>query len=735
MSNVLTEYADFSVRDYKNETVLSSYNLSITPLTFIPNIPSQLVNTRVTWFFGDNTSSNDISAVHAYDYPGTYNVQMVIYDCQANARLASYSAAINIKDYVTNTFTISTGINFRIVPTRLSGDILQLDSNRQPITLSQGPSSQFLNLSTGQISQGIVIANYTPYYQDLQNILISISGSSTLNYFNLPIDYTSKYNHLRKFNTFYDRHFFSNINNYQDSELVEIDTVTFDNQDNIYVKLSGTSIIRGAASDSSSVLAGTSASKTIYYKDDGVSNLILTTFKKDNSNIYARRVTDFGNVNYLNTIGITLSTTVVPNYSYGFLTVTSNGLDGDNFTVNSFNITGNKFYGTKIPFVVKVKDTTDCSVKNVTAFDNKLSFKLLSGSPLTPIPSSYYSIAYNTSASQLSSIYNYDNSSFTSGNLTVSNLLSVAPINSVYLQVSATFNQNSTTFNLSGLTAPFNVLPVDYYDIYKKNEDFDFEQTIKDLRFQEILLDKEVFFTDFIGSIFGSVSAGYDILGKKIYERISNFVDNTNKVDTADIGELADLLSLINDQAVRFDTAVVRYPNTVRRILSLLSINKNRLFGYKNQFKENFNPRGVTTKETYGKNLGDQISTRTYVVTAGTDIVALEKFSGTYSLLNTYQPVCAVSAYQYPLSGYSSDWGWPLVLPVNFTYSDIDTFYNFYTFNNTIDGTILNGVIDFVNPQTNIEFNTPLSTFNAPNGVLETIITNTLYSSLSLFGR
>ena len=735
MSNVLTEYADFSVRDYKNQAVLSSYNLSITPLTFIPNVPSQLVNTRITWFFGDSTSSNDISAVHAYEYPGTYNVQMVVYDCQANARLASYSAAVNIKDYVTNTFTISTGINFRIVPTRLSGDILQLNVDNQPITLTQGPSSQFLNLSTGQISQGIVITNYTPYYQDLQNILISISGSSTLNYFNLPTDKAGKYNHLRKFNTFYDRNFFSNINNYQDSELIEINTVTFDNKNDIYVKLSGTEIIRATYIDANSVYAGSSATKTIYFKDDGVSNLILTTFKKDNNNIYARRVTDFGNVNYLNTIGITLSTTVVPNYSYGFLTATSNGLDGENFTVNSFNIVGNKFYGTKIPFIVKVKDTTDCTVKNITGFDSSLSFKLLSGSSLAPIPSSYYTVAYNTSASQLSSIYNYENSSFTSGDLTISNVLSVSPITNVYLQVSSTFAQNSLAFNLTGVTAPFNVLPVDYYDIYKINEDFDFEQTIKDLRFQEILLDKEVFFTDFIGSIFGSVSASYDVLGKKIFERIANFVDNTSKVDTADIGELADLLSLINDQAVRFDTAVVRYPNAVRRALSLLSINKNRLFGYKNQFKENFNPRGVTTKETYGINLGDQIDTLTYTVTAGTDIVALEKFSGTYNLLNTYQPVCAVSAYQYRLSGYSSNWGWPLVLPANFAYSDINTFYNFYTFNNAIDGTILNSVIDFANPQTNIEFNTPLSTFNASNGVLETIITNTLYSSLSLFGR
>jgi hypothetical protein len=48
----------------------------------------------------------------------------------------------------------------------------------------------------------------------------------------------------------------------------------------------------------------------------------------------------------------------------------------------------------------------------------------------------------------------------------------------------------------------------------KINEDFDFEQMIKDLRFQEVLLDDEVFFTDYIGSIFGGISSSNAALGK-----------------------------------------------------------------------------------------------------------------------------------------------------------------------------------------------------------------------------
>ena len=89
----------------------------------------------------------------------------------------------------------------------------------------------------------------------------------------------------------------------------------------------------------------------------------------------------------------------------------------------------------------------------------------------------------------------------------------------------------STVNGLVTLTA----YPKDFYNFYKHNEDFDFEENIKDMRFQEILLDKNIFFNDFIGTIFGNVSSRYDLLGKKLYEKVFNFVSNNADIDMCDI--------------------------------------------------------------------------------------------------------------------------------------------------------------------------------------------------------
>ena len=62
MSNARTNYATISAVDYRGHHVLSSYNLSITPLTFFANVPTQtgddsltLNNTEVTFDYGDGT--------------------------------------------------------------------------------------------------------------------------------------------------------------------------------------------------------------------------------------------------------------------------------------------------------------------------------------------------------------------------------------------------------------------------------------------------------------------------------------------------------------------------------------------------------------------------------------------------------------------------------------------------------------------------------------------------------
>ena len=68
MNDISTTYISFSSIDYKGDNILSSYALSGTPLTFIPDIPISEYN-KVYWTFGDGTYFEGISAKKYYKYP------------------------------------------------------------------------------------------------------------------------------------------------------------------------------------------------------------------------------------------------------------------------------------------------------------------------------------------------------------------------------------------------------------------------------------------------------------------------------------------------------------------------------------------------------------------------------------------------------------------------------------------------------------------------------------------
>ena len=165
----------------------------------------------------------------------------------------------------------------------------------------------------------------------------------------------------------------------------------------------------------------------------------------------------------------------------------------------------------------------------------------------------------------------------------------------------------------------------------------------------------------------------------------------------------------------------------------------------------------------------------TYSITGGTDIVAYEKFSGEYTQLNSYQPLLTADVTErvdplrfftlqptvstYSLSAYNDDWGWPLVLSPGTSGVGIDQFYTFYEYVAGGTGTILNGVIDWSNPQTGITdtaypdgsggwlsgspihsrtakdltYNTGISGLEGDNNIFDIMIRNSLFSSLSLF--
>ena len=308
----------------------------------------------------------------------------------------------------------------------------------------------------------------------------------------------------------------------------------------------------------------------------------------------------------------------------------------------------------------------------------------------------------------------------------------MSSVDSFTLSVSAEFANNSQTFNLEGESVEFSIYPKDYYYFAKTNENVDFTEIFKSLRFQEILLDKNILFDDFIGSIFGNISSSNASLGKVLNEKIFNFVGNKTDIDTCDLNSLISISDLLDEQSNVYDNSLFNFPPSIVKLMSLFSTDYNQFRGTENKFKENFNDKGITTKEVYGKNLGNKIDTTTYTVTAGTDIVALEKFSNNYSLLNTYQPVCAVDTLQYKLSEYNTNWGWPLVLPTTYTIADLSKFYTFYEYTSGYEGTVLDGLINYSDILNSFEITTALSSFKGDNNIEDVAIRNSLFSSLSI---
>jgi hypothetical protein len=708
MPDLKTTYTTFNVLDYKNEQVLSSYSLEQTPFKFVPDL-DLFANKDVVWSFGDGTISKSITATKYYTFPGVYTVNLLVYDCQNNALISSYSQNVEIKDYIPYTLKFTN-----------------LSSNKGYLELKES------------VIHGPWVLNATyPWHQPITDIVYDVSGSSSLNYFSVN---SNKFAHLQKTYSIFDSTYNYAIAN---TQYYEVPKITISNPVKLYAKISGNSIVLCSENDNGSFFVGTSAEKAVYYKDDSVGNTAISfKFNSDFTNI------DGKTVNYVNNLGVMLSANIIQNNDASRLTITSNGLDGEKTAITSFDIYHTKFTSSEIPFVVKIKDSQFHSLKNFNPIElNNLAISVLSAEYLTtesgdilltesnipiiagatPINSSYFTVS-----SLNYTIDDIDHNGSFRGYVKFNSLSTT--LTDVFLSCGAVLQNNYlSSFNLATESTLFNVLPRSLYDIYKVNENFNAAETLNNLAFQERIKDNPVLFNDFLAAIFGSDEYDHDSIGVKTYEKIANFIQNNTDIDTKNIRALISDINLVDNEELVFNRTPIKYPENIERIANLASISLNKLVGTTNKFKQNFNSRGDTQKDKYGKNIGNQIDTLNYVITAGAPIVALEKFSNTYTLLNTYQPLCAGSGSRFTLSGYNSNWGWPLVLPTQFTPLDFEKYYIFFEYIDVNDGTIIDNVIDFTNPNTTISSDSPTSEYLFGNsGIFNTMFLDSLYQSLSI---
>ena len=253
------------------------------------------------------------------------------------------------------------------------------------------------------------------------------------------------------------------------------------------------------------------------------------------------------------------------------------------------------------------------------------------------------------------------------------------------------------------------------YDIRKVNENFDPKKQLASYRFQDYLLESEKVF-NFIGESLGTLSSDPNDLGKLIYEKISNFTGNVNSIDSCNIKSLKSMHSMLGEDFQSYGGVEFSFPAKIGRLVDMFSVPFSKLKGSRNYFTLNFNDRGYYNQEIikngeevlYGYNKGLELNFLTTILTAGNDIIAYEKFSEEYTLINTnilstnYIKFIDTEAKTYHLSSYHPYWGWGFQLPDTYEPENISKYYTFYEYNPKPSFEQTEGIINWSDSYTTI---------------------------------
>lgn len=718
-------YNFFYVRDYTGVETYETFALPFTPLTFAPNLEDGIAdfvsNKRVVWDFGDgSTTSETVTAQHAYDKPGRYKVTCYLYDDKGTGYYDTFHSKVEIKDFIEDKLVIDS-------PT----DIVH---------------------NTGEIINPITVERYNSFRVGTPTIVAYASGATDNDFFSRKYS-AETYGHLKPSTSFVQILTTNNI-----VETLDTNEVTTTDKE-IYVKLDESNqIVYTDKNDADAFFAGLTGTSEVYFRSDFEGNYNLLLGFKEGSIFEDTNTTTYG-----------AKATINENNSYDNLTITSNGIDGSSI----FDIGKTKFAGSKIAFVVKVKDDSDSTQKNMPLLSTtnaSLDLYLTDGTNV-------YDAEFTSNFQELSTL---DKGGFYKGYFTTDNQTA---LENVYLSAYSEIADSSDPSH-SGVSNTFTIYPSSFYTVSKQNEQIDFKDAFKEIAVQPLFNDAKILMSDFIGSIFGDLSATQDSVGKATYEKIQNFFDNNSTIDESNIDQLDGILQLLDLPELN----KYSLPPKLARVMDLLSISKSKLFGRRNRDNTQYQSYGYRFNDFYGENLGDALTTGSKII-VGEPIVAHEKYSGEFITLNTNFPLSAatsptvettsgfiyvtttgqllsaesveldegteieqeqlpncdiitenglqiltdaISSHSafFSLSDYNATWGWPLLSGGG---RDILDIYNFYYQKETI-GDIHNSIIDWTDPNTTISYTlTSYEDWSKNNGTMSNIFAQSLYEGLELF--
>jgi len=725
-------YNFFYVRDYRGVETYDSYALPFTPLTFIPNLYDGIAdfvsNKRIVWDFGDGTTTESITASHAYETPGRYKVTCYLYDENGTGYLDTFSAKVNISDFIEDKINISVNSSL----------------------------SSVLSANTGHIENPITVERFNSYRSGLPTIVsYSSAANADDDYFrNGYSDET--YGHLKPYSSFVQKLTSNGV-----IENVEVNSITTEDT-SIYIKLSSNQIVYTNSNDVDGFFAGLTGTADVYFKSD-IPDTYNLIFGYEQGSVFE----------YANTTNYGVSSTILSNNTYNSLAFSSNGITGEGpgNTLSTFDIGATKFANTKVAFVVKVKDNKLFTQKNMPLLS-------ANGGPILDLYLTDGTSTYNIDVSaNFQSLSTLSNGGFYKGFFISNNSTT---LENVYLSGYTSYGGAP----IVGTSNTFTIYPSSFYTISKKGEKIDFDQSFKDIAVQPLFSDSKILMSDFLGTIFGDLSSAQDSIGKSTYEKIQNFFDNNSSLDESNITELDGILQTLNLPELN----KYSFPPKLARLVDLLSISKSKLFGRRNRDQTHFQSYGYRDNDYYGYNLGEKLSAGSVIV-AGDSIVASERYSGKFKVLNTTFPLSArvtptittttgfvygtttgqlisatsqelsagapitiesladceilteagldvlteslsSSSQYYRLSDYNATWGWPLLSGGS---RDILDIYNFYYLKDSV-GDIENSIIDFTDPNNTISYNlTSYTDWSKDNGTMSNIFAQSLYEGLKLF--
>lgn len=195
------------------------------------------------------------------------------------------------------------------------------------------------------------------------------------------------------------------------------------------------------------------------------------------------------------------------------------------------------------------------------------------------------------------------------------------------------------------------------FEIRRFNESWDATKSIKSYAMAPHLNSKYNLWDNFIGHSVGQLSAGQQ-LGRKSYERISNFPSNHIDIDESNIKQLYSLSQYLD---VPIDDYDLNYPPELQRLIDIGSISHSKLWGEIVKCNLNITDNQICPRCGYKhSNLSDMIEDPfNYTLTAGIPFIQHDRFNtSSEGWTIEYPPVLVVNGTgEWELKTISSSFG------------------------------------------------------------------------------